>query len=702
MGLQGLTDSANRSNLGWSHTTRLTTMDDTLLGGPTLSGRTPDSEMTEAEREAKMQEYGKLLEEMQREDPAKYRAFVDAMQQQVNAAKGFEPALPGAGGRVMRKDGVATDAAQRAQREGEEVTPVPGFVVKTKDAATEAKVFINICQSTIVGAPAPTKRVVNDVLQEGMSMPISLGAGRVSQDKAGGEVTIYDCIVNPAVVTQATKGDLSGEYRHLVCQTAIQYISQKYARTLDQRYKLIRSKYKGEVVSQWVRSKRKGGSSGPAIQELGKDGPSEREVKRKRKLAAARDAARRAPKSSVRHSIFGDYAAAASDAAGSSGAAQRPPLYRKIPAATFGEERWQSRARAEEEEPPSAATKVSVAEGGAVSSALRLAPAPRALLLVFEFNRDALARARALEEAEAEAEAEDGVAGAMPRHALPPGLELSLSRRMAAVTCRQHVPLQLLLPFAVSTDASLVVVDAVTAYCEATAQLRVSLRVDGAANRPASGFVVEGGDGSATARSAASWRRPDPGSRPWMITEAIARSDDEEREEADARAAKAKAAAGPGGDETGANAASDAAKAARRAKTVKLRSGEEEILPEDKFLSSDILSQHWIREKEREKEGKERKAEEKRARQRSGEEDTPIDLVEYAKQNDPQYAVQQALEAYKAEVIASIPERPAVAPGLAADATFGDEGDDAPTLVSEGIFALLDDFGDVGGSAADI
>ena len=187
-----------------------------------------------------------------------------------------------------------------------------------------------------------------------------------------------------------------------------------------------------------------------------------------------------------------------------------------------------------------------------------------------------------------------------------------------------------------------------------------------------------------------------------MITEAISRSDDEEREEADARAAKAEAAGAAGGDAAGADAASGAAKTARRAKTVKLRSGEEEVLPEDKFLSSDILSQHWIREKEREKESKERKAEEKRARQRSGEEDTPIDLVEYAKQNDPQYAVQQALEAYKAEVIASIPQRPAIVAGLAPDATFGDDGDDAPLLASAGIYDLLDDFGDVGGSAADI
>jgi len=666
-----------------------------------------DAELTEVEREEKMAEYGALLEEMQRNDPAKYRRFVDAMQAQVNAAKGFEPKVPG--GKVMSSGGLSENGASDPRKEGAKVTPVPGFVLKTRDAAAAAegggKVFVNICQSTQVGAPAPTKRVVEEggPLQEGMSMPISLGAGRRDADKKGETCTIYDCIVNPAVVTQATKGDLSGEYRHLVCETALSYIEQKYGRKLDHRYKLIRSKYKGEIASQWIRVKKK---AGPTIQEIGRDGPSEAALRQKRKLAAARDAAKRAPKSSIRHTIFGDYGGG--DCGGAETSSEDSSELKQIAPSTYGEERWDD-CDAEGDAAPSAATKVPP------TTTLRLAPAPRALLLVFEFSRAALVRARDLEEAETEAAAFAGVALAMPpRDALPPGLKLTLSRRMAAVSCQGHVPLHLFLPFAVATDAKLVVIDAVTAYSEGAAQLRVSLRVDRVANRPASATLLDnregggGGNGNGGVKRVVGWRQPDPGSRPWLVRDAIARTDDEERMVADVRGSSSSSSSsssvevGDGSGSTFVDKTNSSGSEILKKRFGKGLAAEDEVLPEDRFLSQDLLSQHWIQEKQRERDELERKAEAKRQRQEDpdNDEEKPIDLVEYARQNDPKFAGERARDAARELALAAIPQRPSVGDNVASDATFESATDETLVLDSDGIFDLLDDFSF--GSAADI
>ena len=126
------------------------------------------------------------------------------------------------------------------------------------------------------------------------------------------------------------------------------------------------------------------------------------------------------------------------------------------------------------------------------------------------------------------------------------------------------------------------------------------------------------------------------------------------------------------------------------------------MLPEDRFLSQDLLSQHWIQEKQRERDELERKAEAKRQRQEDpdNDEEKPIDLVEYARQNDPKFAGERARDAARELALAAIPQRPSVGDNVASDATFESATDETLVLDSDGIFDLLDDFSF--GSAADI
>ena len=62
-------------------------------------------------------------------------------------------------------------------------------------------------------------------------------------DQKGDKAVVYDCIVNPEVVTNA-ENDESGNDKDFLVQLCLQYVESKYKCQLDRRYKLPKMKYK--------------------------------------------------------------------------------------------------------------------------------------------------------------------------------------------------------------------------------------------------------------------------------------------------------------------------------------------------------------------------------------------------------------------------------------------------------------------------
>lgn len=127
------------------------------------------------------------------------------------------------------------------------------------------KVFINMAQHAAVDEPAIKKKLDEKGEEvEGMNIPMSVGAPRASEDKKGVPCIVYDIIVNPIVVTEASQ-DKTGKYRDFICQLGMQYLEQKYKEELDKRYKLPKLKYMGdEIAAQYIQDRK----SMPKIQEV--------------------------------------------------------------------------------------------------------------------------------------------------------------------------------------------------------------------------------------------------------------------------------------------------------------------------------------------------------------------------------------------------------------------------------------------------
>ncbi|KAJ1458861.1 pre-RNA processing PIH1/Nop17-domain-containing protein [Pelagophyceae sp. CCMP2097] len=167
--------------------------------------------------------------------------------------------LPGA--KVLRPDGSVRAAAEAGVR----CVPVPGFVLKTRDTAPRAelaavgeeaaqKYFINVCGSPAVAAPSETTRLdASGQEVQGISVAVSIGPERVTTDSKDEPAIAVDCLMNSELLAEAN-GDASK--RDFLCSIALEYVEGKYKRRLDRKFKLPRLKYKGgspEENAQWVR-----------------------------------------------------------------------------------------------------------------------------------------------------------------------------------------------------------------------------------------------------------------------------------------------------------------------------------------------------------------------------------------------------------------------------------------------------------------
>jgi len=159
--------------------------------------------------------------------------------------------MASAGGAQMAGGAVAP-----AGGEGEEITPEPAFVVKTRDD-NGRKVFINVLGSPAIGAPGGWEggRVPDHVEEalrrqeaapdESLRFPLSLSEPQNDLDRKGEPCTVFDCAFNADVVQQAVA------HRRLqvfLVELAMGWTCSKHDLELDPKFKLPRMKYKGEKV----------------------------------------------------------------------------------------------------------------------------------------------------------------------------------------------------------------------------------------------------------------------------------------------------------------------------------------------------------------------------------------------------------------------------------------------------------------------
>lgn len=155
------------------------------------------------------------------------------------------------------------------QVKSKEITPKPGFVIKTKRQQDDKKIFINICMHEDVDMPSVKKKLDDKGESiEGMNIPMSVGPVKACKDKAEIECHVIDIIVHPNVILDAIE-DSTGKYRDFVCQLGIQSIEQKYKMDVDKRYKLPKMKYMSNggndfIDSQLIQDRR----NMPKIEEL--------------------------------------------------------------------------------------------------------------------------------------------------------------------------------------------------------------------------------------------------------------------------------------------------------------------------------------------------------------------------------------------------------------------------------------------------
>ena len=137
-----------------------------------------------------------------------------------------------------------------------DITPVPGFTLKTIMLSTKQKVFINVCCHDSIFEPG-LKKKLNDQNEEieGWNIPMSIGPSRNDVDHAGVGCLVHDIIVHPKVVGECEE-DKTGKHRDFICQLSLQCLEQKFEYQLNRKYKLPKAKYKGSIASQRVQDRR--------------------------------------------------------------------------------------------------------------------------------------------------------------------------------------------------------------------------------------------------------------------------------------------------------------------------------------------------------------------------------------------------------------------------------------------------------------
>ena len=216
----------------------------------------------------RMEALGLMLDELEKKDPAEYKRLMTELASQMSAGAGKavaqppeqggctapregEIVMPGTSGQVLGKDG---KLHKRGGIRAIEVTPTPGFVIKTRDSQQPVpnKIFINVVTSDKIKAMSQRKQLdENGEEQEGVHVPCSINPPREDKDKAGKPCTVYDVMLNTHVLDDI-RADLTGGFKQWICSICVEHVERKFkltgARALDRRFKFPKLHYKGEGV----------------------------------------------------------------------------------------------------------------------------------------------------------------------------------------------------------------------------------------------------------------------------------------------------------------------------------------------------------------------------------------------------------------------------------------------------------------------
>eukprot|EP00210_Caulerpa_lentillifera_P004720 g4504.t1 len=155
-----------------------------------------------------------------------------------------------------------------------EVIPTPGFVIKSRDEWGQ-KVFINICGCEEIPTPENWNhgQIPDELLHTLQSsqeqncdisatrFPLSLSLCRNDVDKQGEPCTVYDCLFNLHVVSEAKRYK---ELEIFLVGVAMNWLTKKNQVKLNSNYKRPRLLYKGkELAPHRIKVKKE-----PIVQEM--------------------------------------------------------------------------------------------------------------------------------------------------------------------------------------------------------------------------------------------------------------------------------------------------------------------------------------------------------------------------------------------------------------------------------------------------
>ncbi|KXZ46064.1 hypothetical protein GPECTOR_47g339 [Gonium pectorale] len=208
--------------------------------------------------------------------PEELLAMLEMLQQQGVNMDQVPPDLKTLLDNVKRQKSAKGGAAPQPDVPTEEITPEPGFVIKTSDTASGMKVFINVCSHDRVAAPGGwAGGVMPDEVAtalekmqgadgdaaaaamsagelEALRFPLAAGPPRPDADRQGQPCSVADVVFNTDVVRAAAA---ARRLKALLIEIAMGHVGSKLGLSLDERYKLPKMRYKGEVVaSQRIRA----------------------------------------------------------------------------------------------------------------------------------------------------------------------------------------------------------------------------------------------------------------------------------------------------------------------------------------------------------------------------------------------------------------------------------------------------------------
>ncbi|CAM9583386.1 unnamed protein product [Ascophyllum nodosum] len=154
------------------------------------------------------------------------------------------------------------------------ISPKPGFVIKTRLLDEGIKVFVNVCHHERIGDSGLVKKLDRDGNEvEGLNIPMSVGPPWVDKDKTGEECIVYDVIINTKAIEDC-RSDRTGARRDWLCHLAMQSVMTKHACKLDPKYKLPKLKFKGDKETGPAPQRIRDDSNKPRISELTQNGGS--------------------------------------------------------------------------------------------------------------------------------------------------------------------------------------------------------------------------------------------------------------------------------------------------------------------------------------------------------------------------------------------------------------------------------------------